>query len=82
VKFIRKYKIGTNVIHNDSDVNMSGYTNKQLAKVQRMAEIFERFETKFDGKGLTEKAAKACAIFNAMKIKTVDDISMEIVVKK
>jgi hypothetical protein len=37
---------------------------------------------RFDGKGLTEKAAKACAIFNAMKIKTVDDILLEIVVKK
>ena len=37
---------------------------------------------RFDGKGLTEKAAKACAIFNAMKIKTADDILLEIVVKK
>jgi SMC interacting uncharacterized protein involved in chromosome segregation len=37
---------------------------------------------RFDGKGLTEKAAKACAIFNAMKIKTVDDILLEIVVKR
>ena len=45
MKFIRQSKIGTNVIHNDRDVNMSGYTTKQLAKVQRMAEIFKRFET-------------------------------------
>jgi hypothetical protein len=37
---------------------------------------------KFDGKGLSEKAVKACGIFNAKKIKTFDDISMEIVVKK
>ena len=37
---------------------------------------------KFDGKGLREKAVKACGIFNAKKIKTVDGISPEIVVKK
>ena len=37
---------------------------------------------KFDGKGLTKKAAKACEIFNANKIKTIDDILLEIVVKK
>jgi hypothetical protein len=42
-----------------------------------------RFKLKmFDGKGLREKAVKACGIFNAKKIKTVDGISQEIVVKK
>ena len=37
---------------------------------------------KFDGKGLREKAVKACGIFNEKKIETVDGISLEIVVKK
>ncbi len=37
---------------------------------------------KFDGKGLTKKAMKACEIFNEKKIKTVDDILLEIVVKR
>jgi transposase len=37
---------------------------------------------KFDGKGLREKAMNACRIFNVKNIKTVDGISLEIVVKK
>jgi hypothetical protein len=37
---------------------------------------------RFDGKGLKKKAVRAGKIFNAMKIKTVDDILLEIVVKK
>lgn len=45
----------------------------------------ERFRFKlnrFDGKGLTKKAVKACEIFNEKKIKTVDGILLEIVVKR
>ncbi|MCK4734239.1 MAG: hypothetical protein KAT65_17430 [Methanophagales archaeon] len=37
---------------------------------------------KFDGKGLTKKAVKACEIFNEKKIKTADGILLEIVVKR
>jgi len=37
---------------------------------------------KFDGKGLTKKARKACKIFNEMKIKTADGIRIEMVVKR
>jgi hypothetical protein len=37
---------------------------------------------KFDGKGLREKAEVACKIFNEMRIKTFDDISLEIAMKK
>ena len=37
---------------------------------------------RFDGKGLTQKAVKACEIFNANIIKTCDGISLEVVVKK
>jgi len=37
---------------------------------------------RFDGKGLTKKAVKACDIFNEKKIKTVDGILLEIVVKR
>jgi len=36
----------------------------------------------FDGKGLTQKAVKACEIFNVMKIKTADGVLLEVVVKK
>ena len=37
---------------------------------------------KFDDKGLTKKARKACEKFNEMKIKTSDDILLEMVVKR
>lgn len=37
---------------------------------------------RFDGKGLTKKAVKACEIFNEKKIKTIDGILLEIVVKR
>jgi len=37
---------------------------------------------RFDGKGLTKKAVKACEIFNEKKIKTADGILLEIVVKR
>jgi hypothetical protein len=43
---------------------------------------FRFWLNRFDVTGLTEKATEACAIFNAIKIKTVDDILLEIVVKR
>jgi len=48
-----------------------------------MGEKRFRFKlNKFDGKVLTEKIVKACEIFNAKKIKTIDEILLEIIVKK
>jgi len=43
---------------------------------------FKFIMNKFDGKGLTKKAKKACTIFNEMKIKTADGIILEITIKR
>jgi len=37
---------------------------------------------RFDDKGLTKKARRACRMFNEMKIKTTDGIRLEMAVKK
>ncbi|MFQ5800671.1 MAG: hypothetical protein ACE5HH_02985 [Candidatus Hydrothermarchaeales archaeon] len=37
---------------------------------------------RFDGKGLTKKARRACRIFNGMKIRTSDGILLEMAVKR
>lgn len=37
---------------------------------------------KFDGKGLTKRARRACEIFNEMKIRTADRILLELIVKR
>lgn len=37
---------------------------------------------RFDGKGLTKKARRACRIFNEMKIRTADGILLEMAVKR
>ena len=37
---------------------------------------------RFDGKGLTKKARKACRIFNEMKIRTTEGILLEMTVKR
>jgi len=37
---------------------------------------------KFDGKGLTKRARRACEIFNEMKIRTADGILLELAVKR
>ena len=45
----------------------------------------ERFRfklNKFDGKGMTKRARRACEIFNEMEIRTADGVLLELVVKR
>ena len=45
----------------------------------------ERFRfklNKFDGKGMTKRARRACEIFNDLKIRTADGVLLELAVKR